>query len=236
MDYDAFKLAFMSALQEARLRLLNPQGEEWLDRRTLDREYRVYVEPVGSEVSPPFRVTASISFRWDALLTARMATCEEDVITELYGRDPGRAVQTEKPWVRVDIRLRAGLDWGESLPMPSRDSWAGWTREALARLESVDRVVSEDVAREIPGDGPAILAWQGDPEIKLRCTATGEVRLEQVRLAAFQAIDLPRQWDDPDRDDDADPYEQLAEMFERVEAGLHAWGEVADHLLPAPRR
>jgi hypothetical protein len=41
---------------------------------------------------------------------------------------------------------------------------------------------------------------------------------------------LPCKWDDPDRESDDDPHEQLTAIFKRVKAALYAWGEVMDHL------
>lgn len=67
------------------------------------------------------------------------------------------------------------------------------------------------------------------------CDAAGELRLEEVRVATFQGVELARRWDDPGRGSDDDPHAQLADMFERVKAVLHAWSEVADHLLPVRR-
>ena len=161
-----------------------------------------------------------------------MATIEEDVLAELLGSDRTDELDTEQPWLRVDIKLRAGLEWGKSLPMPRPDAWAKWIRETLGRLENVEPIVSSDVMREAHG-GHAILSWQGDPEIRIRCIPGGELRLEQVEVHAFQGIDLPRHWDNPDRVHDEDPDEQLAAMFARVRAALFAWGEMVDHLVPA---
>jgi hypothetical protein len=234
MNYEAFKSAFMTALQQSRLPVIGIGGEERIDPRSLGREFVVYVEPIGRGLSPPLRVSGSISFRWDALLTARMATREEDLLTELHGRDSAEGINTDQPWVRVDIVLRAGLEWGKSLPMPDQAAWAGWIHETRGRLEEVERIVSDDVVREIPGRLPAVLAWQGDPEIKLRCEQDGGLRLEEIRIAAFQGIEVPRQWDDPEREPDDDPSAALIALFERVRAALHAWSETADHLLPIP--
>lgn len=232
VNYDTFKSGFMMALQQSRLPMIGLRGHETLDPDSLNREYVVYVEPIGREMTPPFHVSASVSFRWTALLTARMTTIEEDVLVELLGREDAEGLDTEQPWVRVDTKLRAGLEWGKSLPMPSAKAWATWIRETLGRLENVERIVSDDVVREIPDGGHAVLAWQGDPRIKIRCNPDGELRLEEVEVHAFQGIDLPRQWDDSDRDHDDDPDEQLAAMFKRVRAALFAWGEMVDHLLP----
>lgn len=208
-------------------------GHEKLDPSTLDREYVVYVEPMGGgNITPPFHGSAAVSFRWDALLTARTATTEEDLLAELLGREAALGVETEQPWIRVDITLRASLDYATSLPMPSPDAWARWIRETVGRLEDVERVVAEEEIREIPVDGHAVLAWQGAPEIKLQGDPAGQLRLQEVEVAAFQGINLPRQWDDPDRIHDDDPDQQLAAMFKRVKAALFAWGEMVDHLLP----
>jgi hypothetical protein len=92
-------------------------------------------------------------------------------------------------------------------------------------------LVTEDVARVTPNGRPAVLAWQGDPEIQVTCSASGELRLESITVRAFQGIDLPRRWDDPEREPDDGPHEQLAAMFRRVKAAIYAWGEVMDHLV-----
>ena len=88
---------------------------------------------------------------------------------------------------------------------------------------------SGDVARETTDGHLEILAWQGEPEIKLTCTPLGELRLQSVEIGAFQIIELPRRWDDPDREPDDGPQDQLAAMFRRVKAALVAWVDVMDH-------
>ncbi|WP_159397605.1 hypothetical protein [Sorangium cellulosum] len=81
------------------------------------------------------------------------------------------------------------------------------------------------------GDGSvAILAWQDDPSVRLVCGPAGELRLHAIELSAWQAIDLPRRWDDPDRERDEPPYAQLAALLARVRSSLFAWMEVLDHL------
>ncbi|MBL0194009.1 MAG: hypothetical protein IPQ09_07245 [Myxococcales bacterium] len=175
-------------------------------------------------------MAASISFEWSALQAARAATCEEDLIAELLGDDGG--VETERPSLRVDIKLHAGLPSGKRIPMPAATVWAKWSREALARLEKVEPLIAEDAVRETPEGRLAILAWQGDPEAKITCNPLGELRLESLTVRAFQSIDLPRTWDDPAREPDEAPHAQLRAMFERVRAALYAWGEVMDHFRP----
>ncbi len=57
-----------------------------------------------------------------------------------------------------------------------------------------------------------------DPEVKASCNPHGELRLEASSVSAFQGVDLPRVWNDSDREPDDDPYDQLAAMFQRVRA------------------
>lgn len=230
MDYDEFKGAFLRALRESGLPTIGcPPGEETIDLRSLGRTLAVYVEPIDRDMARPFHVSGAISFRWDALQSAR-ATNEEDVVAELLG-DEAREEPTEQPWLRVDIKLRAGLESGKGVPMPAAATWGKWSREAIARVEKIEPLVSDEAIRETTSGHLAVLAWQGDPEVKLVCGGGGELRLEAVSVHAFQGIDLPRRWSD-NREPDAHPHEQLAAMFGRVRAALHAWAEVTDHLRP----
>lgn len=233
LNYDEFLSAFMSALEESRLHTIGLVPEEALGLHSADRTCTIGVEPFDREIGTPFHIAATISFRWDPIQTARSATCEEDLLAELLGREEGPGMETRRPSLRVDIKLRAGLPWGKGIPMPPAATWVLWGREALGRLEEIEPLVSEDVVRERPGEHDAILAWQGDPEIKVTCNALGELRLESISVSAFQAIELPRKWDDPEREPDDGPSEQLRAMFARVRAALYAWGEVMDHLRPA---
>jgi hypothetical protein len=191
----------------------------------------VYVEPIGREVGKPFHVSGAIFWSWDALQTARTATTEDDLLAELLGREDARKIATERPWLRVDIELRAGLEYGKAIPMPSALKWTRWSREAIGRLENVEPLVTGDVFREAPSGFHAILAWQGEPELKVICTPAGELRLADISIRAFQGIDLPRRWGDTEGPADDDPHEQLSAMFNRVRAALYAWGEVMDHLV-----
>jgi hypothetical protein len=236
VNYDEFKSVFMSALRESGLPMIGLTPEEVLGLRSADRTLTLGVEPIDREIGRPFHIAATISFHWDALQTARTATCEENLIVELLGREGAQDIETERPWLRVDIKLRAGLEWGKGIPMPAPATWAKWSREALGRLETIEPLVSEDVLRETADGRHAILAWQGNPEVKATCNPLGELRLESITVSAFQGIDLPRNWDDSEREPDDDPYDQLKAMFERVRAALYAWGEVMDHLRPSGGR
>lgn len=75
-----------------------------------------------------------------------------------------------------------------------------------------------------------MLGWQGLPTVDVECGPDGELRFGGVKLAAFQMIELPRQWDDPEREPDEHPARQLRELLGRVRSALHAWMESLDVL------
>jgi hypothetical protein len=152
------------------------------------------------------------------------------LLVELLGREDVHRVKTQRPWLRVDVSLRASLPHDKPIPMPSPSAWAQWAREAVERLDRIEPVVPKEVAREGRGGRLEVLAWQGDPVAHVSCGRNGELRLERVEFSSWQAIELPRKWDDPQRKKDERPDAQLGAMFGRVKAALHAWMEVMDHL------
>lgn len=229
MKYEEFRTAFVNAVHESRLPVIGFPTET-LDLGSLARTCEVGVEPLARQDAKPFHTSASIEWRWDALQTARTDTTEEDMLTELLGREDAHDVGTERPWLRVDTTLRASLLMGQPIPMPKAATWARWAREAVERLEQIERLVPDEAVREGHNGMPKILAWQGEPTVEATCGADGELRLAGITLSAWQSIELPRVWDDPERDPDDHPAEQLAAMFARVRAALHAWTEVLDHL------
>ncbi|KYF57877.1 hypothetical protein BE04_20390 [Sorangium cellulosum] len=231
MDFDDFRNTWRHALAASRLSVLGFEVET-LELRSAERRFKIHVEPLGGQQTEPFCVSAALSWRWCPLLTARGRTCEEDMLTELLGRG-GEELETERPWIRVDVKLSARTPFGKALPMPGKEAWSRWAREALGRLEQVERLLPDEVI-EVDGDGRlALLAWQGDPTVRLVCSPAGELRLSDVELSAWQAIDLPRRWNDPEREADDPPDAQIAGLLARVRASLFAWMEVLDHLRPA---
>jgi hypothetical protein len=65
----------------------------------------------------------------------------------------------------------------------------------------------------------------------MECALDGQLYLTGIELSAWQGIDLPGQWDDPDRELDEDPDEQLADFAQRVWQALREWGNSLRHLL-----
>jgi hypothetical protein len=227
--YDDFKTVWEQQVRASKLRR-HGFTDETLDTKTLDRSYRVRVEPPEGQESEPFFVTATLSWEWTALQTARTATTEDDTVKELLGVDAARG--TEQPQLRVDIELHATLPYGQPIAMPSGSAWAAWSREVLGRLEHIERLLPEQEFRDGAGEWPELLAWQGQPSLTVQCARDGELLLAGVSLDALVMLDLPRQWDSSEEPDEG-PEGAIAAMLSRLEGSLRAWGESLDHLRPA---
>ena len=72
----------------------------------------------------PFTATTTFAWRWTALHTARTVTTEEDLLAEVLGRDHATRSHTRRPYLRLDIGLRATLPGGAPLALPSPAVWA----------------------------------------------------------------------------------------------------------------
>jgi len=233
VNYDEFKQAWVWAVRESGLPIIGLDPiDETLDLRSTERTCKSFVESPRRQHPEPFHVTAALEFRWDALHAARTRSNEGDMLQELLGQDR-RNARTERPWLRVDVTLRASTMWGKEIPLPSPAAWASWARETTLRLEKIDPVVPEERVRESKrGLLPEILGWQSEPEAHVICGADGALRLRGVELATWQAIELPRRFDDPERRPDKAPDAQLVAMMERLKAAMGAWAETLDHLSP----
>lgn len=216
MNYDQFRTLFEEALRAARMMRPFSRREETISLGGMSRAYETRVA-LGTQSPPPFYVTATLCWKWDAALSARFATTEEDLLTEILGRD-GSYLVTERPWLRVDVKLNASLPWGEPLPMPASDAWQRWASEVVARLSPLLPADSEEVEGELQ-----VLSWCGEPEAEVQCGTDGRLFVTGVYLSAWQGIDLPRQWDNPDRAPDPWPDEQLDDLAERLRQALVEW-------------
>jgi hypothetical protein len=229
MTYDEFKQAWISALRESRLRVFGVDAlRERIDLRATDRLGESVVEPYGQP--EPFTVTARFRWRWDALHSARTATSEEDMLVALFGRETASRPRTHRPWMRVDISLHASLQMDKPMPLPSKATWAVWTRDVIQTLESRAPIIPADTTREVRGGNLEILGWQGDPEAEVLCLRDGELKLHALKIEAWQAIELARKWSDSSRRPDKGVGEQLDQMFVRVDAALRAWAELTIQL------
>src|SRR5579863_253919 len=230
MNHQSFRSALEAALRSSGLPTFGIGGEELLDLQHLDRVNRIAVEPIGGQDAEPFLVTAWLSWRWSALQTARTDTTEEDVVTELLGRDDEEVIRTERPWIRVDITLKATLPHGMPMAMPGQTAMRKWFHETMTRLEQIEPMIPQEQVRDDDSRGIS-LAWQQvEPRVHAFCRANGNIMLDGVELSGWQAIEVPRILDDPDCEPDPGPEEALAAMFRRTGAALSAWMQALDHL------
>jgi hypothetical protein len=229
VDYEAFRHIWLYALRASRLPTIGLHGTEMLDTRRLDRSYSVHVEPLGGQDAVPFHVTAELSWDWQATNTVRGSRTDAELLSEMLGRDEIEGLETEKPLIRVDIKLRASAPYDKPLPLPARAAWAKWVEETMARLDRIEPLLPDEIVRENRMGMTEVLAWQGSPTAKVTCQPGGELRLEGVEIAAFQLIEMPRLIDNPD-DCDEGPDVELEELFGRVRASLNAWMQALDHL------
>ncbi|MCP4538960.1 MAG: hypothetical protein GY832_17635 [Chloroflexi bacterium] len=225
MNYDQFRAIWHETLKDAGLLPFPPFPSETVELRWMSREYGISVSLRRIPRAGPFHVTARLSWKWNAAQAARTTTTEEDLLIEILGQD-GYYLVTERPWLRVDITLRATLPMNSPLPMPDTDAWRHWTAEVTTRLAPLLPVMGMD-ADEIE---PTTLSWRGEPSARLQCDPDGQLYLIGVELPAWQGIDLPRQWDNPDRPPDDWPDVQLANFAGRLHQALQEWEVCLDHL------
>ncbi len=225
MTYEQFRTAWYEALTEAGMWSYLARPTETVHLGGMSRTCQVYVHLGHSREIEPFQTSASLRWTWDALQAARTATTEEDVVIQFLG-DKGRHQDTERPWLRVDLILSATLPWGAPLPLPDPDMWRAWLADVTERLEPLLSTDWEPRDEKI-----AILATRSEPEAEVQPSADGQLHLTGVKLSAWEGIELPRHWDDPNREQDEHPYEQLVNFAERVREAMDEWNQSLIHLL-----
>lgn len=226
MRYDEFRDRWQVALRSARLLAHHDRPEETIDLITTERRWKL--RPLARPVDP-FHAGATISFRWCPFDSARSFTCEEDLLTELFGRRAGRSTQPRQ--MRVDIALGATLPYGSTTPIPAPDVWLPW-------VASVGQELDDALTARRRQKGSDI-AWRGDLELEGRTSPDGAFVLHGVSVSAFEMIVVPRIWDDPKRRArEASAGEQIDGLARRFRGALDAWtasiGELVRWLRYAP--
>lgn len=88
MRYDEFRDRWLAALRGERVLAYQDRPEETVNLTTMARRWEVHV--IGQSAGP-FYAAATIGFDWDTFESARSHTCEEDLLTALYGRRAARS-------------------------------------------------------------------------------------------------------------------------------------------------
>jgi len=225
MGYETFRSVWHEALDLAGLKPFFRPSEA-VDLQEMSRSYRMGVA-LDARRTDLFTVSAELEWKWDALQAARMATTEEDLLTELLGQD-GYYLVTEQPWLRVDVKLRATLPMDSPIPMPGAGVWQRWTREVTQRMSPLLPAELPDVHED---SGAVLLFWRGNPVARLQCDPDGRLYLTGVELSAWQGIELSRHWDNPDRPRDYGTEAQLTSFCEWVRESLQVWRDCLRHFV-----
>ena len=152
----------------------------------MDRGYSIRLGLGDHQPAKPFTITCKLSWRWDALLSARTASTEEDLLTELHGRDEAADMDTERPWLRVDVKLFAALPWGETQPLSNKFTWRRFVGEVTERVAPLFPVEQVEL-----NAGTAVLGWCGEPVAKVRCDADDELLLSSPNIAPVRLLLRP---------------------------------------------
>jgi hypothetical protein len=211
MRYDEFRDRFQVALRRADVMSHLDRPEETLDLNTTERRWRVHLWPRSLD---PLSAGATITFRWDPFESARSYTCEEDLLTELFGRKARRS--TQRRLLRVDIEFWATLPYGSTTPMPARDVWAPW-------VESVEGRLDKALVGTRRGRG-AETCWRGELKIEGHTALSGALSFNRMSVPAFEMIVVPRIWDDPRRRErEPSAAHQIDGLARRFRTALDAW-------------
>jgi hypothetical protein len=145
------------------------------------------------------------------------------MITEIYER---REVyqDTASPWLRVDFAFNASLQMDRYALMPAPDAWRRW---ASAVMDRIPPSFSDEFEDE---NYDHIFSWCGEPSVQTTCSTSGQFYLNHVSLSGWKGVTLPRQWDDPDRLPEENPFDQLVDLFSWLCENVQIWGDCLNAL------
>jgi len=196
MNYQEFRDLWHDALQSARLVIPYPIGPtERINLRDMSRSYELALYGASHPKIEPFHLVTTIEWNWEATLSARYETTEEDMLMQLYGDFGIHDDDTVPPQLRMDVCLSAGVPYGTVYPMPGLDQWQRWVRQASDELQLLLPTGYEE-------DG-GMCAYSDPIQATVKISDDSQLNLERVTFKAWQAIKLPRAWDDPEK---SDPY------------------------------
>jgi len=222
MNYQEFRDLWHAALQTARLPIPYPLGPtERIDLRDMSRTYELVLYGGPQPKFEPFHIAATIQWDWDAVLSARYATTEEDMLMQIFG-DFGIHEDTDPPWLRMDVCLAASVSYGTIFPMPGLAQWQRWIKQVGSQLQEILPTGYDEEG--------FISAYSGGPQATVKCLEDGQFSLEKLTFEAWQLILLPRQWDDPEKSD-PDPEQALTDFANRIAKARIAWENSLVHLV-----
>jgi len=87
VKYDVFRKMWEETLRDAGLLTSHDSADETLSLGDMSRKHVVRVGVFQGQPAEPFTGSMELSWKWDALQSARTQTTEDDLVTELFGRD-----------------------------------------------------------------------------------------------------------------------------------------------------
>lgn len=190
MDHDAFREAWLDALRSEELLRYPDRPDDRIDLAKMSREHSVRIGMGHRQQAEPFFVSMVLSWTWSPVQAARTYTNEEDLLSDLLGRQQAQDLVTERPWLRLDVKLCANMPYGKPLPLRRAKSLQRWTDKVTHDLKPFLRTRVEGTTRV-----DSIHAYLGEPEARTQCDGAGELVLLGVELEAWRAVTLPRESD-----------------------------------------
>jgi len=217
MRYNELRDTLVRALRDSRFRFIGCPTET-LDLTTTTRRCEIFLEGVTVQRAEPFYVAASVAFDWDPFESARTYTNEDDLISELLGRDE-ETVDTMPRRLRVDFVLKASLSYEIQVPLLGVDRWRSWAHATHESLHTL-----------LPTEAPAhrggpimVTGWGGTVAVESECSATGEILLRVVSLPSWQTVVLPRLRGSLDEEPEVDVVRQLDVLIGRYRTAVDTW-------------
>ncbi len=82
----------------------------------MSRSYELIIYGGLHPKCEPFHLTATIQWDWDAMLSARYETTEEDMLMQIFGDFGIHDDDTVPPRLRMDVCLSAGVNAWNCVP------------------------------------------------------------------------------------------------------------------------
>lgn len=219
MNYDEFRAAWLDALATAGVSAFPDRPEDLIDLRSTERRHCVRTGLSRAQRANPLFATMELSWTWSPLHSARTCSNEDDLLTELLGRERAQDVIVECPWLRVDIRLCATAPYGEPIRLNDTAALRRWTTEVTRLLQPYLRTKIERSS----GSLEAIHGTVSEPEARVHCQASGELQLLGVQLEAWRSVQLPQLSERVVEVFEDETASQLAKLARDANAALEVW-------------
>ncbi len=219
-----FRDLVIEALAAAGMPVFMIRPTERIDLGSGDRLVRL--DMVRHESRSPFTCALVVEWVWNSLVQARVQTCEEDVLATMFGNEEVLP-DTEPLYLRIDVTFVAAAGMEAALAMPTEAAWRSWWTAVEHNMGSL--LPSEFV--ELEDGRTAVNACRLKPEVEMDTDTDGHLILSCLKLRAWSIVEIPRAFDDSDKED-PDPHDEIEDLTERIASALNAWEHCLAQLRP----